>query len=334
MSEPLWISEAEVCSILDLPSAIEALRLGLALEAAGQARAMAKTHVAYDGHTLHALGAVMPGEGLAGSKTWAHTAGGVTPLEIVWNAETGALRAVIEAFALGQLRTAAVTGVATDLLAQPAADELAMCGTGRQALPQVAAVAAVRPLARVRVFGRDPVRRAAFVDRVHAELGLRAEGVASVEDAVRGAAIVTLATRATEPILAAGMVAPGAHVNAIGAITPERAEFEPALLGRCAVLAADSPEQVRALSSEFRRYFAEDPAGFDRLVSLATLLARGGGRTAAGDVTLFKAMGTGIADLALARVVVQEAGKQGLGVPLPPSRRGALRLQSRRCLPS
>jgi ornithine cyclodeaminase len=327
VSEPIWIREADVCEILDIASALEALRAGLALEAAGRAHAMSKTHVAFAGHTLHALGAVMPAEGLAATKTWAHTAGGATPLAIVWDAESGALRAVIEAFALGQLRTAAVAGVATDLLAEAGADELALCGTGRQALPQIAAVAAVRRLARVRVYGRDAARRERLVSRAREELGLRVEGQADVADAVRHAPIATLVTRAPEPFLAAELPPRGAHLNAIGAITPERAEFEPALLARCAVLAADSPAQVRALSAEFQRFFADDPAGFERIAPLCALVAEDRGRPTGADLTLFKAMGTGIADLSLARVVLQESEKRGLGRTIPEPGRATLRLQ-------
>ncbi|MGH7790379.1 MAG: ornithine cyclodeaminase family protein, partial [Candidatus Binatia bacterium] len=111
---PLWISEAEVVALLDLRGAIDAVERGLVAEAQGAARSMLKTHVAWgDGDTLHAIGAVWPQAGAAGSKTWAHTPGGATPLLILFDARGGGLLAVIEAFALGQLRTAAVSGVAT-----------------------------------------------------------------------------------------------------------------------------------------------------------------------------------------------------------------------------
>jgi ornithine cyclodeaminase len=321
MGEPRWISEQEVCRSLDMAAAIEALRAGLRLEAAGGAANMVKTHVAWERSTLHAIGAVMPEAGLVGSKTWAHTPGGATPLEIVWDAGTGALVAVIEAFALGQLRTGGISGLATDLLADPAADELALCGTGKQALAQVAAVAAVRTLGRVRVFGRDAARRAAFVASVQDRLGLRTEEFDSAEAAVRDAPIVTLVTRATAPFLKTDAVVRGAHVNAVGAITPERAEFEPDLLARCAVIAADSSEQALRLSSEFREFFAQD--GGSKVCSLASLIDAPRARPAGADLTLFKAMGMGISDLSLARAVL-ERGAAGRALPAP--QRATLRL--------
>src|SRR5438034_1413617 len=144
MTSPLWISEAEVVAMMDIGDAITALEKGLLTEARGDAHNMVKTHVAWgDGSTLHALGAVFAKEQFAGTKTWAHTEGGATPLLILFDSETGVLKAIIEAFALGQLRTASASGVATNLLAAKDADDFAMIGTGKQAITQVAAVVAV-----------------------------------------------------------------------------------------------------------------------------------------------------------------------------------------------
>src|SRR5438105_1547945 len=144
-------------------------------------------------------------------------------------------------------------------LARRDARTLAIIGTGEQALPQVAAVAAARPLAAVRVFGRNPERRAAFARRVEEELGLSASAQGSVAEAVEGADIVTLVTRATEPFLRSAMLARGAHVNAVGAITPARAEFEPDILARSNPIAVDSRPQVQPPARELSAYF--DAAG-------------------------------------------------------------------------
>src|SRR2546421_4869811 len=160
MSSPLWISEADVVAMMDIRDAIKALERALLAEARGDAKNMVKTHVAWsDGSTLQAIGAVFPNEEFAGTKTWAHTRSGATPLLILFDSETGSLKAIIEAFALGQLRTASASGVATDCLAAKEADDFAIIGTGKQALPQVAAVLAVRPIKRIRVFGPNAERR-------------------------------------------------------------------------------------------------------------------------------------------------------------------------------
>lgn len=326
-SHPLWIAEAEVVSLIDMPGAMAALDKGLALEAAGEAQNMVKTHAIWDGHnTLHAIGATMAGAGIVGTKTWAHTEGGATPLLLLFDSGNGSLKAVIEAFALGQLRTGGISGVATRLLAARDADDMALIGTGKQAITQLAAVAAARKLRRVRVFGRDATRRAAFVARVRHVLALPAEEASSVAAAVAGTSIITLVTRATTPFLTSAMVAPGAHINAVGAITSERAEFVPDLLGRCAVVAADSVPQVRNLSREFQEHYGTADAAWSRVTPLSQLIAAGEDRPSNADLTLFKAMGMGISDLSLGIEIYRAAVARSLGKTLPTPEKATLRL--------
>lgn len=318
MTGPIWITEQEVADLIDMEDAIAALEVGLKAEAAGQAQNMVKTHAIWDGHdTLHAIGAIFPGAGFVGTKTWAHTRGGTGPLFILIDSQDGSVKAIIEAFALGQLRTGGISGVATHWLAAPDADELGLIGTGKQAITQLAAVAAVRRLKRVRIFGRNAEKRDAFVARVRTELGVPAEGAATIEATVKDAPIITLVTRATEPFLTSAMVARGVHINAVGAITPERAEFEPALLDRCAVIAADSVPQVKSLSREFIEKFGSDEKAWARVKPLSALIAMGAKRPRGADLTLFKAMGMGISDLSLGIEIYRRAISHGLGRPLP-----------------
>ena len=286
-----WIGEAEVVEALTLPRAIDAIEQALSREAAGAAKTMLKTHVSWgDGHTLHAIGGV-DGD-IVGTKTWAHTAGGASPLLLLWDSETGQRRAIVEAFALGQLRTAAMSGLATRILADPATSVVAIAGTGKQALPQVSALVTVLPITIVRIFGRDAGRRAAMARRVEDELGVEAVECASMAEAADGAGVITTATRATEPFLRSADVGTGAHVNAIGAITPERAELAADLVDR-SFIATDSVESARTLGAEVR----------DReLVALSSLV---GAPRPDADVTLFKAMGIGLADVALGRAVLE-----------------------------
>jgi alanine dehydrogenase len=327
----LWISEAEVTSLLDMGAAMAALEQGLRMEARGEATNMTKTHVAWSGGNLHAIGASFTAAGIVGTKTWAFTPKGSTPLLILFDGRSGALLAVIEAFALGQLRTASASGVATLRLARPEARTLAIIGTGEQALPQVAAVAAVRPIESVRVFGRNPDRRAAFVRRVGEELGVAAAGAESVAAAVDGAEVITLVTRATEPFLRSAMVARGAHVNAVGAITPERLEFEPEILDRCDPIAVDSVDQTKRLSREFMTYFEQGRKPWSAVLPLSALVASPVPRGS--DLTLFKAMGMGISDLSLGIQCYRLAAEQGLGRNIPSPQRARIRLRPANPIP-
>jgi ornithine cyclodeaminase len=283
---------------------------------------MEKTHVAWgDGHTLHAVGAALVGRGVVGTKTWAHTAGGATPLMLLWDAESGALRAIIEAFVLGQLRTAAVSAVATKWLASGDASEMAIIGSGKQALPQVAAAVAVRPIDRVRIFSPNQEHARALAARIEeAGLGPATEVCGDVKDAVADTAIVTTATRARDPFLHGAMLAAGTHVNAIGAITPERRELAADVLGRCTAVVADSPDAARRLSSEVE--------GAPTITALSAVVALGKSRRPDADVTLFKAMGIGLADVALGVEILERADAEGAGRDMPQPEKAQPRLRS------
>lgn len=315
--EPIWIAESDVVSLMDMPAAIRALEAGLLAEAHGAASNMTKTHVEFDATggqgTLHAIGAAFTEAGIAGTKTWAHTPGGATPLLILYDVNTGRLNAIIEAFALGQLRTGAASGVATKWLAAGNADELALIGTGKQSITQVAAVAAVRRLKRVRVFGRDAGRRGHAAARIRDALGLDVVEATSVAEAVSGAPIVTAVTRAREPFLTGAMVARGAHVNAVGAITPAGAEITSDLLARCTHVVVDSPPQARRLSRELIEVYGTDDERWRAVRPLSAVVAGRQPRTASDDVTLFKSLGMGISDLALGIEIYNAARASGAG---------------------
>ncbi|HEY8545423.1 MAG TPA: hypothetical protein VIL36_10265 [Acidimicrobiales bacterium] len=295
-----WIRESDVVDAVGLPEAIAAVRAALADQAAGRAETMAKAHLAWgDGHTLHAIGAQSAGAGLVVTKTWAHTAGGATPLVVAWDRETGRLRAVIEAFALGQLRTAAVSAVATDLLAAPDAGRAAVLGAGRQALPQLAALVAVRDLDELVVWNRTPAAAEALAEKTaKAGIDVPVAVAATPAEAVAGAGVVTTVTRARGPLLAAADLDPGAHVNAVGAITPERRELDDDVAATARIVVADDPDSARRLAVEL--------AGADPIVPLSAVAAghhrRGPGRS------VFKAMGIGLADLAVAAAVLEAVG--------------------------
>ncbi len=330
MPEPhfLWISEAEVAALMDIGEAIEALRKGLLAEAQGCAENMVKTHVEWSGGgTLHAIGAAFPLAGFAGTKTWAHTPGGATPLLVLYDSNNGAMLAVVEAFALGQMRTATTSGLATQHLAHPDADELAMIGAGQQALAQVAAVLAVRPIRRVRAYSRNEQRRRQFVERVETEFAVEAVPAESVREAVQGAAVVTLATRANDPILSAETLERGTHINAIGAIVPTRAEVAADVVARATQIVADSIPQAQKLSRELIEALGCDAAQWRRVQSLANLVAGNGARAASDDLTLFKSLGMGISDLALAIEIYRKAVETGAGRKLPHPQKVSPRLR-------
>jgi ornithine cyclodeaminase len=329
---PLWITEADVVGMMDMREAIDALEQGLLAESRGEARNMVKTHAEWgaergDGSTLHAIGAVFPEAGFVGTKTWAHTRGGATPLLVLYDAASGALKAIIEAFALGQMRTGGASGVATRLLASEDAHEFAIVGTGKQALTQVAAVLAVRPISRVRIFGRNAERAAQFAKRVEDELGVETTVANNIAEALRNVPVATVATRATEPIITSEMCARGTHINAIGAIVPSRAEIASDVLARCTRVIADSIPQAQKLSRELMAFFGADPARWGAVESLAQLVSKRP-RTTSDDLTLFKSLGMGISDLSLGIELYRRALASGTGREFAHPQKKAPRLRA------
>lgn len=329
---PLWLTEADVTSSLDLGSAIRALERVLAAEARGEASNMTKTHLMVgDNDVLQAFGGAVASEGLCGTKTWVNVRGKSQTVLVLFSLEDGSLRAVIEATALGQIRTAAMTGVGTEWLAPADATEMAIIGTGKQSLPQIAAVLAVRPVRRVRIFSRQAENRARIVAALREKFpAVEAVSAASLEEAVRDVPIITLCTNATQPFFNAGMAAPGSHINAVGAIVPNRAEFTEDVFARCTSIAVDTLDGVKELSREFIDNFGSGREPWQRVQPISQVVQTGRKRPPGADLTLFKAMGMGIADIAVAIEVLKAAEARNLGQRLPERVRQELPLTARR----
>ena len=326
--KPIWITEADVVELISLPEAIDALERTLALEASDQAASMPKTHLMVaDNDAMHAIGGAASGAGICGFKTWINVQGKSETTMTLFSMEDGACLAVVEATALGQMRTAAVTGVGTKRLAPKDADNLAIVGTGKQSLPQIAAVHAVRPLKEVRVSSRNPETRRTFAENVTATLGIPTRPVGTLEEAVTDTPLVTLITNSTKAFLTADMLARGCHLNAMGAIVPSRAEFTEDVFDRADVIAVDSLRSVQDLSTEFRNRFGTDEGGWDSVRTIASVIAADGTRPDGADITLYKAMGMGLSDLALAIEILDRAQKAGRGHKVPDRAKLSPRLQ-------
>jgi len=227
---------------------------------------------------------------------------------------TGALDALLEAGAVTAIRTAAVSGVATDRLALPDADDVAILGAGVQGATHLDAIHAVRPIRRLRIWNRTPGRAVALAERALLRYGLTAEVAATAEAAARGATIICTLTQAREPILKGDWLAPGAHVNAVGSSTPDARELDTAAVRRAALF-VDARESALAEAGDILIPIAEGVIGPDHVRAEVgdVLIGRHPGRQSAGEITLFKSLGLGIEDVAAARFVVAEARRAGVG---------------------
>jgi ornithine cyclodeaminase len=319
-SGPRWISESDVVALIDLGDAMEALTRGLLAEAVGMAHNMEKTAAHWGtSSNMHAIGAVFEAADVFGTKTWGNTPAGSTPLLTLWNATSAKLGAIIEARALGQMRTAAMSAIATRWMSAPDADDFAIIGSGKQAFMQAAAVAMVRRLRRIRVFSPTPAKRSAFAERLRAAFpATEIRPANDAASATEGASIITLITRAREPVISASMVARGAHVNAAGAITNERREFAQDLFPRASVVAVDTLPATKELSAEFIDWYDDKRGGdWTGVARICDIVAAAQPRPAGTDISLFKPMGMGISDVSLGVEILRRAEGSGTGRLLP-----------------
>lgn len=321
----LYLTESNVSALVDLNEAIDALQAALVLETRNETLNVPKSLGLFGASgSLHSLGSAFPSRGLGGFKTWANTGTAGVAMMVVFDLVSAKVLAILEAGVLGQLRTAAISGVATRALAASDAADMALVGTGRQAMMQLAAVAAVRPLKRVRVFSPTTENRRAFVDQARKAFPFAIEESGSVQAAVNAADIVTLVTRAREPFLERSMLARGAHLNAVGAILPKNAELAQDVFDAAGLICVDSIAGVQENSSEFRTWLEGDAQRVANVVPLSRVLASETSRRGSG-ITLFKAMGMGISDLAIAQLAIERARQRGIGLPMPDSRRSSIR---------
>ncbi len=321
----LWITEADVCELIDLSGSAHALELGLTAEAQGKAQNMTKTQTVWDVGSLNVTGAQFTGDGLVGAKVWSNANLGAAPIIVMHNADDGQIAAIVEAFSLGQMRTASLSSVATKWCALEDADEMAIMGSGHQALPQVAAIAAVRALKRVRVWSRTPANRDAFCDELKDAFDFEIVPFDTVEEAAKDCPIITTFTRAKEPFLFADAVSPGTHINAGGAIIPTNAEIDQGVLDRCDKIVCDNLAQVQKGSRELMEYAAR-VGGWDAVTPICNLVKDRKPRPEGADITIYKFMGMGLADMASAVEILKRARAEGVGTEYPHPHRAKPRL--------
>jgi ornithine cyclodeaminase/alanine dehydrogenase-like protein (mu-crystallin family) len=236
---------------------------------------------------------------------------------LLFEGEHGSPVALIDAIAITAIRTAAVSGLATRLLARDEADDLAILGSGTQARSHLEAMRAVRPLRRVRAWSPHADRLQAFADEA-AAAGTTVEPMDTARDAVEGADIICTVTASAEPVLRGSWLAAGAHVNAVGSSLPSNRELDSEAVRR-ARLFVDRRDSARSEAGDYLIPLREGVIGEDHIVAEIGEVAAdmAGGRRSPDEITVFKSLGLAIEDLAAARWIHQQAVATGAGTPIP-----------------
>jgi alanine dehydrogenase len=288
----LFLTEADVQELLPMREAIHMMRQAFEALAEGRAQIQPRRRLVLEtGSSLSS----MAGSFLNyfGTKIYSiNPRHGIYFHFILYDAKTAEPLAFMEANHLGQIRTGAASGYATDLLANPEADALGIIGSGFQARTQVEAIRAVRPIRTVRVWSPNAEKRRQFASECSAT------AVDSAEQAVRGAHIVVTATNAGEPVLENSWIAPGTMINAMGANAVNRRELPGDLVRRADLVAVDSLEQARIEAGDL--ILPDSWSNVDELQNIRR-------HYDPQHVTIFKSLGVGVEDVAAGAFVYQRA---------------------------
>jgi len=228
----------------------------------------------------------------------------------LFDAATAQPLALMEANFLGQIRTGAASGYATDLLARRDAGAIGVIGSGFQARSQLEAISTVRKIREVRVWSRSEEKRNAFAADCALAFGIPVVGTRTAEDAVRGCDILVTATFAKDPVVEAGWVSPGTHINAMGSNNAQRREIPADLVARASVVVVDSIEQAKMEAGDLLLAWDEQDWQSPRLMELAHAA---GARKSSEDITLFKSLGLGVEDVAAGGYVYENARALSVG---------------------
>ncbi|HEY6233923.1 MAG TPA: ornithine cyclodeaminase family protein [Candidatus Elarobacter sp.] len=232
--------------------------------------------------------------------------------------ENGEMLAIMEADALGQMRTGAASGVATRFLAREDASTLGIIGTGWQARSQLEACFHVRNISHILVYGRDAKRRADFCERMQEKVDAKIEPVETAHDAVANADVICTMTSSSTPVFEGAWLREGTHVNAAGSNRANAQEIDIETVTRAAVVAVEDIAQAKVESGDLQAANETAHWSWDHATRLSDIIAGHAlGRTADDQITLFESLGIGLWDIAAASHVFDACVIEGRGKRLP-----------------
>jgi len=308
------LNEADVRKQLTMPLCISLMKQALSKLETGEAVQPLRNVITLPGHNLFGF---MPAwmDDYFGAKiiTGFHgNAGTEYPSHMgyimIFDSVHGAPVGMADAGTVTELRTGAVSAVATDLLARKDAKSLAIIGCGAQGRSHLAAILCVRNIERVTCYDKVPENAQRFAQEQGIKHGITIAVAASVQDAVREADIVCTLTPSREAYLEAAWIAPGTHINAVGAFTPATREITSELVARSR-LYADQIEAMKKEAGEYLIPLSEGIIGEDHIAGSlgAVLLGKAPGRQTDDEITLFNALGLAIEDVLCAKTLVCQA---------------------------
>lgn len=314
----LYLTETDVRELLDMQVAVDTIEEMFQKLADGAAENIPRHRARARGIMLHTMSAAADYLGTVGWKAYTTTSSGVRFLVGLYSAATGELTALVEADYLGQLRTGAASGVATEFMARPDAKVVGLFGAGKQARMQLKAVCTVRKIETVEIYSRDEERCRKFAEEMSewcqtTVIPSRNPNLVATEKD-----IVICATSSRTPLFEGRVLDEGTHLNVIGSNFLNKAEIDAATVRRADTIVCDSIEQCKLEAGDFVEALEEGAVEWSNMHDLAEVVAeRETARKTADSITLFKSVGLALEDVALGAKLVELAAAEGLGRPLP-----------------
>ena len=317
---PLFVSAEASRQVLAFADVIAALRSAYSVPhgpLASPPRVVARG----EGNWLRALAASPPGSRYMGAKIFgAGRAKSVSYLIALFEQETGALAALVDAHFVTAYRTAGTSAVAVDRLAPSGPAVLGLLGSGLEARMHARAIAAIRPIDALRIYSPTPANREALAPAGGGAPSGRGARGARAAAAVEGASIVVAAARSRDetPILRGRWLREGMLVVSIGSTLPEQREIDPDVVAACDLIVCDAPEEVAGETGDMLAAKAAGVAFEHKMASLNALMAGSvTERVAAARRPMFKSVGAAIQDVVVAELVVAKAVAAGLAQATP-----------------
>ena len=310
----LMLNEDDVRQLLTMDMALEAVEAVLRKHALEEATNIPRTRCQTDHAMLHVLSGSVRTLGVMGYKAYSTTRKGAHFHVGLFDGKTGDLKALIQADYLGQVRTGAASGVATQYMARPDAVEVGLFGSGKQARTQLIAVCRVRRINRVQVYSPNEERRRRFCIEIEKEVDCEVQPVPRPELAAQDKDIVITATSSREPVLLGEWLSEGTHLNAVGSNFFTKAEVDIVAVRRSEIIVVDSKDQARTEAGDFAQALEDGSIHWSDIHELGqVIVGRYPGRAHAQDVTMFKSLGIALEDIAVAARVYDKAIAQGVG---------------------
>ena len=313
----LFLRDEEVAQCVTMDAMLAAIETMQTRYGQGEAYNLGRRKIIAEGGMLSVMGGGLFYDGVMGVKTYTVVRGSYSFQVSLYDAGTGKLLCYTQANRLGQFRTGATSGVAVKHLSRSGPLHVGIIGTGGQAPTQLQAVSKVREIAGVKAYSRNPERRAEFASRMTDALGVKVAPAESNEDAVRDCDLVIGIAATTEPVVKGAWLKEGATVIGAGPTTWRVSEVDEEALTRADKLFVDSLDQVSIEAGDISAAVDKGLLNWSQLSELRHAVCGAiSGRDNERQIVYAKLMGTGVADVAAAKLAYDTAKERGVGTEM------------------